>query len=77
MLLPYAGEARGGSSDPNLAAMALANALANFQQDHRPVQEPGTDHPLRQGQLFNDEQFLAAIWKAYPGKQSSTNPARA
>lgn len=65
VLLPYAGQTLGGQTEPARTARALADALTNYHRGDRSAQEPSDDHPLRAGQLFNDERFLAELWRAY------------
>jgi hypothetical protein len=65
VLLPYVSQAASGSADPERAARALASALANYRRGHQPPQEPDMENPLRAGHLFNDERFLAALWRAH------------
>jgi len=60
---------------PEQAAHALADAVRRYQREQAPV--PAAEHPtpLHDAVLFNDERFLAAVWRIYKRRYLATEQA--
>lgn len=65
ILAPYVGEVAFGPNESaqERAAAALRAALRNYHTQHQPGREP-PDNPLRDAPLWDDERFLAAVWRS-------------
>ena len=61
------------SDAPARAAEALALAVDNYHRGQPAFYHDAPENPLRDASMFNDDRFLAAIWRAYR-RQARSNP---
>ncbi len=68
-LLPYALEVPNpvpsAGVDLEQVAQALAGAIRSYQRHANPATTGDHPNPLRDAILFNEERFLAALWRSY------------
>ncbi len=58
------------------ATQALADALDNFRRDRRPSNADVPNNPLRDAARFNDDRFLAAVWRTYRRYHAARIPSK-